>query len=78
MRGEDAVIRVPPGTILKSDEGEVIRDLVEPEEPFSSEGGRGGAAMRGLPFAHAGTAQGRRGASRRGRFGPTRTETVGR
>ena len=43
MRGEDAVIRVPPGTILKSDEGEVIRDLVEPEEPFLFlKGGRGG------------------------------------
>ena len=43
MRGEDAVIRVPPGTILKSDQGEVIRDLVEPEEPFLFlKGGRGG------------------------------------
>ena len=43
MRGEDAVIRVPPGTILKSDTGEVIRDLVDPVEPFLFlQGGRGG------------------------------------
>ena len=43
MRGEDAVIRVPPGTILKSDTGEVIRDLVGPDEPFLFlQGGRGG------------------------------------
>lgn len=43
MRGEDAVIRVPPGTILKSETGEVIRDLVEPDEPFLFlQGGRGG------------------------------------
>ena len=43
MRGEDAVIRVPPGTILKSDTGEVIRDLVDPDEPFLFlQGGRGG------------------------------------
>jgi GTPase len=42
-RGTHVVIRVPPGTILKSADGQVIRDLIEPEEEFLFlKGGRGG------------------------------------
>ncbi len=43
MRGEDAIIRVPPGTILKAQDGQVICDLVVPDEAFRFlKGGRGG------------------------------------
>jgi GTP-binding protein len=43
MRGEDAVVRVPPGTIIKSEDGQVIRDLVGADEEFLFlKGGRGG------------------------------------
>ena len=42
-RGEDAVIRVPPGTVVRTEEGETIADLVETGQEFRFlEGGRGG------------------------------------
>lgn len=42
--GEDCLIRIPPGTIVKDDESEqVLGDLVEPEQRLViCEGGRGG------------------------------------
>ena len=46
-RGQDAVVRVPPGTLVRSESGEVIVDLVEEEQEFLLlKGGRGG---RGNP-----------------------------
>ena len=42
-RGEDAVVRVPPGTVVRTGEGEVVVDLVEAgQEHRFLEGGRGG------------------------------------
>lgn len=42
-QGEDAVIRLPPGTLVRQENGEVIVDLVEPNQEFVLlEGGRGG------------------------------------
>ena len=42
-RGEHAVIRVPPGTILRDDHGQLILDMVEDEQEFIFlKGGRGG------------------------------------
>jgi len=42
-RGEDALIRVPPGTLVRAESGAVIVDLVEGEQEFVLlEGGRGG------------------------------------
>ena len=47
-RGEHAIIRVPPGTILKTQDGDVIRDLVTPGEEFLFlKGGRGGRGKGG-------------------------------
>ncbi|MBN1352562.1 GTPase ObgE [candidate division KSB1 bacterium] len=42
--GEDVVIRVPPGTMLRDlDSGEVIADLIEPDQrKIIAKGGRGG------------------------------------
>ena len=46
-RGEDAIVRVPPGTLARSEEGELIVDLVEDGQEFMLlPGGRGG---RGNP-----------------------------
>ncbi len=42
-RGEHAIIRVPPGTILRDEKGALIRDMVEADEEFLMlKGGRGG------------------------------------
>ncbi len=42
-RGEHAIVRVPPGTMLKSADGKLIRDLVTPDERWLFlKGGRGG------------------------------------
>ena len=42
-KGEDAEIRVPPGTVVRSDSGELIIDLVEAGQSFVFlDGGRGG------------------------------------
>ena len=42
-RGEHAIIRVPPGTILRYEDGGLIRDMVEPGDEFTMlKGGRGG------------------------------------
>lgn len=42
-RGEHAIIRVPPGTILRDEKGELILDMVEDGQEFILlEGGRGG------------------------------------
>ncbi|MFA6108533.1 MAG: GTPase ObgE [Candidatus Latescibacterota bacterium] len=42
-RGEDAVIRVPPGTVVRGEDGAILVDLVEPgQECVLLEGGRGG------------------------------------
>ncbi len=42
-RGADAVLRVPPGTLLRDDAGEVLADLVHPDERVVLlRGGRGG------------------------------------
>ncbi len=42
-RGEDAVVRVPPGTLVRAEGGEVIVDLVEDGQEFLFlKGGRGG------------------------------------
>ena len=42
-RGEDAVIRVPPGTVVRTEGGETVVDLVEAGQEFRFlEGGRGG------------------------------------
>ena len=42
-RGEDAVIRVPPGTVVRTGEGSTIVDLVEAGQEFHFlKGGRGG------------------------------------
>jgi GTP-binding protein len=41
--GDDLVIRVPPGTVVKDAEGGVIADLVRPGDAFvAAKGGRGG------------------------------------
>ncbi len=41
--GENLVVNVPPGTIIKDDEGSIICDLVEPGDEFTvAAGGRGG------------------------------------
>jgi GTP-binding protein len=45
--GEDLIIIVPPGTIIKSEDGEVVKDLVDNEEYVFLEGGIGGM---GNPF----------------------------
>ena len=50
-RGADALIRVPPGTLVRSREGEVIVDLVEDgQELLFLKGGRGGRGN--ARFAH--------------------------
>lgn len=43
-RGDDAVLRVPPGTVVRDDEtGDLLADLVNPEDEFVLlKGGRGG------------------------------------
>ena len=42
-RGEDAVVRLPPGTVVRGEEGRVIADLVEAgQEIVLLKGGRGG------------------------------------
>lgn len=42
-RGVNAIVRVPPGTIVRSESGEVIADLVEPDTTLVLlKGGRGG------------------------------------
>ena len=41
--GDDLVIRVPPGTVVKDGEGAVVADLVRPGDAFvAARGGRGG------------------------------------
>ncbi len=42
-RGEDAIVRLPPGTVVRGEGGRVIADLVEPgQEIVLLKGGRGG------------------------------------
>ena len=42
-RGADAIVRVPPGTVVRATDGVVLADLVEPgREHVLLEGGRGG------------------------------------
>lgn len=40
--GQDMVIAVPPGTLVKDEEGRVLHDLAEPQEFVFLEGGLGG------------------------------------
>ncbi|OLZ10829.1 GTPase ObgE [Sulfobacillus thermosulfidooxidans] len=41
--GEDIIVRVPPGTIVRSEQGELIADLTEPgQRAVIARGGRGG------------------------------------
>jgi GTP-binding protein len=41
--GDDLVLRVPSGTVIKGDEGEVLADLTHPGDTFrAAKGGRGG------------------------------------
>lgn len=40
--GENLIIRVPPGTLIKSADGEILKDLASNEEFILLEGGRGG------------------------------------
>ncbi len=49
--GEDLVVRVPPGTQVKDDEGRLLADLVAPGQRWvAARGGRGG---RGTPASRA-------------------------
>ena len=42
-RGADSVVKVPPGTIVRSSSGDVVADLVDPDSMFVLlKGGRGG------------------------------------
>jgi GTP-binding protein len=48
-RGEDLVLKVPPGTVIRSDTGELLADLVAPGQRATlvpgGRGGRGNAAL---------------------------------
>jgi GTP-binding protein len=47
--GEDMVVEVPAGTVVKTDEGEVLADLVLPGETYvAASGGRGGRGNAAL------------------------------
>lgn len=40
--GEDLILQVPPGTVIKDKEGRILHDLAEDQEIVFLEGGRGG------------------------------------
>lgn len=47
--GDDVIIAVPPGTVVSTERGEVLADLVEPGQTFlAARGGRGGLGNAAL------------------------------